>query len=66
MPECNNNQVIIQNLMGLVHELSKYLDTLSSLDYQSTKVTSTIKELSNQLKEERKNARQSKSKSIAR
>ncbi len=57
----NNDKIIISNLMDLVHEVSKYLDTKASLDRQATNVTSTIKELARQLKEERKNARESKS-----
>lgn len=57
--ESNDNK-IIRNLTDIVHQVSKYLDTKASLDYQATNVTSAIKELSSMLKEERKNARQSK------
>ena len=66
MRECNNDQVIIRSLMDIVHEVSRYLDTKASQDHKATSIESKIKELSSMLKEERKNARQSKSKSIAR
>ncbi len=66
MRECNNDQVIIRNLMDIIHEVSRYLDMKSSQDHKATSIESKIKELSSILKEERKNARQGKSKSITR
>ena len=57
--ESNDNK-IIRNLMDIVHEVSRYLDTKASQDHKATSIECKIKELSSMLKEERKNARQSK------